>query len=180
MKTKLTLLTILILIGSCSSDRKCRRYAKLPCFTKSDSVRVDSFERIVRERDTTKVVEIVREYIKDSSKADSNDIVTIRKYRFKGFVGTLIIDWSKHTYDLNGVVLSENKKETIKTVDSASSKKNQSEKKTIEVKPDCPKQKWWDTIEIGMLLINLIYLAIALIIRQILKSLGSKPDNNTF
>ena len=143
------LIIILLLVSSCTSDRLCRKALKKGCYTISDSVRVDSFERIVRERDTTKVVEIVREYIKDSAKADTNDIVTIRKYRFNGFVGALIIDWGKHTYDLNGVVLNENKKETIKTVDSASSKKNQSEKKTVEVKPDCPKQKWFNTFWAG-------------------------------
>ncbi len=145
------LIIIILLVSSCTSDRLCRKALKKGCYTISDSVRVDSFERIVRERDTTKVVEIVREYIKDSSRADTNDIVTIRKYRFKGFVGTLIIDWDKHTYDLNGVVLSENKKETIKSVDSASSKKNQSEKKTAVVKPDCPKQKWWHDYFLGFI-----------------------------
>ena len=152
---KYTLIITLVILASCSSERKCRmainKAEKLGCLKLSDSVRVDSFERIVRERDTTKVVEIVREYIKDSSKADSNDIITIRKYRFKGFVGTLIIDWGKHTYDLNGVVLSENKKETTKSVDSVAKEKKTTDKKTIEEKHDCPKQKWWDNFWFGVI-----------------------------
>lgn len=169
---KQTLIIILLLVSSCSTERKCRRAEKLLCFTRHDSVRVDSFERIVRQRDTTKVVEIVKEYIRDSSKADSGDIITIKKYRKNGFVGTLIINWSNHTYDLDAVVLNQNKKETIKSVDSVKSQKSETKSKTDVVKPtEKTKDRFWCGVIVGVMSVLLLLYLIVMLLK-----LSGKPS----
>lgn len=145
------LIILLLLISSCTSDRICRKALKKGCY-KVDSVIVKD-TLILTDYDTMVKFDTLNEV--DTLYAENNGIKTL--------------------------VFTKWKTREVRVVQKADTIIKERKVPQIQVKQlDCPKQKWWDTIGIGMLLMNLIYLAIALIIRQILKSLGSKPDNNTF
>lgn len=124
MKTKLTLLTLLILVASCSSERKCRRAIakaeKLGCL-KTDSVTI--YDTLILTNYDTMV------QFKDTNEVD-----------------TLFID----NGGIKTVVFTKWKTKEVRVTQKADTIIKERKVPQIQVKQlDCPKQKWWDKAWLG-------------------------------
>lgn len=127
MKTKLTLLTLLILVGSCSSERKCRRAInkaeKLGCL-KTDSITI---------YDTLIIA----------------DYDTLVKFDTINDIDTLIVE----NGGIKTVVFTKWKTREVRVVQNVDT--IITERKVPQViikKTDCPKRKWWDNFWDGFIL----------------------------
>lgn len=150
MKTKLTLLTLLILVGSCSSERKCRRAInkaeKLGCL-KTDSITIyDTL--ILASYDTTVQFKTI------------NDI------------DTLIVE----NGGIKTVVFTKWKTREVRVVQKSDT--IVTERKVPQVvikKTDCPKDRFWCGVIVGVMSVVLLIWLIVMAFKWI----GKNPDNNT-